>query len=100
MRIFVTGATGFKRAPAGARLHGVADQGVPFRDIAAVIGRHLDLPVKSLPGEEAADHFGWLAGFVAADAPASSELTRALLGWQPTQPGLIADIDTGHYFDA
>jgi len=91
---------GVESAPAGARLHGVADEGVPFRDIAAVIGQHLDLPVKSVTGDETAEHFGWLASFAAADAPASSELTRALLGWQPTQPGLIADIDTGHYFDA
>jgi nucleoside-diphosphate-sugar epimerase len=87
-------------APAGARLHGVADEGVPFGDIAAVIGRHLGLPVKSLAGDEVAGHFGWLAGFVAADAPASSELTRKLLGWQPTEPGLLADIDTGRYFGA
>jgi hypothetical protein len=72
---------------------------VPFREIAAVIGRHLDLPAKSLAGDEVAGHFGWLAGFVTADAPASSELTRKLLGWQPTEPGLLADIDTGHYFD-
>ncbi len=54
---------------------------------------------KSVTGDEVAGHFGWLAGFVTADAPASSELTRKLLGWQPTHPGLISDIDTGHYFD-
>jgi len=95
-RLFRLGA---ERAPAGARLHGVADEGVPFREIAAVIGQRLDLPVKSVAGDEVAGHFGWLAGFVAADAPASSALTRTLLGWQPTRPGLLADIDTGHYFD-
>jgi nucleoside-diphosphate-sugar epimerase len=95
-RLFRLGAEG---APAGARLHGVADEGVPFRAIAAVIGQRLDLPVKSVTGDEAAGHFGWLAGFVAADAPASSALTRTLLGWQPTRPGLLADIGTGHYFD-
>jgi nucleoside-diphosphate-sugar epimerase len=87
-------------APAGVRLHGVADEGVPFREIAAVIGKHLDLPVKSVAGDEVAGHFGWLAQFVVADAPASGELTRTLLDWQPAGPGLLADIDTGHYFDA
>ncbi|MGD0700361.1 MAG: SDR family oxidoreductase [Trebonia sp.] len=95
-RLFRLGA---ESAPAGSRLHGVADEGVPFRDIAAVIGKRLDLPVRSVTGDEVAGHFGWLAAFVAADAPASSELTRKLLGWQPAHPGLIADIDTGHYFD-
>jgi nucleoside-diphosphate-sugar epimerase len=85
-------------APAGTRLHAVGDEGVPFRDIAAVIGRHLDLPVKSLPAGEAAEHFGPFAGFAAIDVPASSALTRERFGWQPEQPGLIADLDQGHYF--
>ena len=87
-------------APAGTRLHAVGDEGVPFRDIAAVIGRHLDLPVKSLSSEEAAEHFGPFAGFAAIDVPASSTLTRERFGWQPEQPGLIADLDQGHYFPA
>jgi hypothetical protein len=85
---------------AGARYHGVAEQGVPFRDIAGVIGRRLNLPVVSKSPEEAAGHFGWFAHFAAIDSPASSERTRELLGWQPKQPGLIADIDRPRYFEA
>ncbi|MFF7189953.1 SDR family oxidoreductase [Streptomyces sp. NPDC008222] len=87
-------------APAGTRLHAVADEGVPFRDIAAVIGRHLGLPVTGLSGDEAAAHFGWLSPFVGLDVPASSALTRKLLDWRPRHPGLIADLDEGHYFTA
>ena len=66
---------------------------------AEVIGRHLDVPVVSIPPEQAAGHFTWLGGFIGLDAPASSALTRELLGWQPTQPGLLDDLDKGHYFD-
>lgn len=69
-----------------------------MRDIAEVIGRHLDLPVVAVAPEDAAGHFSWLAGFLGADSPASSALTRDLLGWQPTHPGLIEDLDQGHYF--
>jgi len=87
-----------EQAPAGSTLHGVADEGVAIRDVAEVIGRHLNVPVVSVSPEDAAAHFTWLAGFIGADSPASSALTRALLGWQPTQPGLIADLDEGHYF--
>jgi nucleoside-diphosphate-sugar epimerase len=87
-----------EQAPAGSTLHAVADEGVPIRDIAEVIGRHLNLPVVSIAPEDAAGHFTWLAGFLAADSPASSTLTRELLGWHPTQPGLIDDLDKGHYF--
>ena len=79
---------------AGSILHAVAEEGVPTRDIADVIGRHLDLPVTSVERE----HFGWLGGFFAADIRASSALTRELLDWQPTHPGLIEDLDQGHYF--
>jgi nucleoside-diphosphate-sugar epimerase len=86
-------------APAGSVLHAIADEGVPIRDIADVIGRHLDVPVVSISAEDAGGHFTWLAGFLGADSPASSTLTRELLGWQPTQPGLIDDLDQGHYFD-
>jgi len=85
-------------APAGAVLHGVADEGVPVRAIAAAIGRHLNLPVAAIPREEASAHFGWLALFLGADVPASSALTRELVGWQPTHPGLLEDLDQGHYF--
>jgi nucleoside-diphosphate-sugar epimerase len=87
-----------EHAPAGSTLHAVADEGVPIREVAEVIGRHLDLPVVSIAAEDAGEHFTWLAGFLGVDSPASSVLTRELLGWQPTQPGLIADLDQGHYF--
>jgi nucleoside-diphosphate-sugar epimerase len=87
-----------EQAPAGSTLHAVADEGVPIRAIAEVIGRHLDLPVAAISPEDAGEHFGWLAGFLAADSPASSMLTRELLGWHPTHPGLIDDLDKGHYF--
>jgi nucleoside-diphosphate-sugar epimerase len=85
-------------APAGSVLHAVADEGVPIRDIAEVIGRHLDVPVVSISPEDAGEHFTWLAGFLGLDSPASSAITRELLAWQPTQPGLIDDLDQGHYF--
>jgi nucleoside-diphosphate-sugar epimerase len=85
-----------EKAPAGSALHGNADEGVPIRGVAEVIGRHLDVPVTSV--EDVAGHFGWLAGLIGADSPASSTLTRELLGWRPTQPGLIDDLDKGHYF--
>jgi nucleoside-diphosphate-sugar epimerase len=87
-----------ENAPAGSVLHAVADEGVAIRDIAEVIGRHLDLPVVAISPEDAGEHFAWLAGFLGADSPASSALTRELLGWQPTHPGLIDDLDQGHYF--
>lgn len=88
-----------ERAPAGSVLHGVADEGVPIRDVAEVIGRHLNVPAVSVPAEQAGEHFGWLAPFLAADAPAVSTLTRELLGWQSAQPGLLDDLGKGHYFD-
>ena len=87
-----------EKGAAGARFHGVADEGVPTRDIAEVIGRRLNVPVRSVSAEEAADHFGWIARFFALDLTASSTLTQERLGWQPTQPGLIADLDQPHYF--
>ncbi|MES4901849.1 MULTISPECIES: SDR family oxidoreductase [unclassified Streptomyces] len=87
-----------EKAPAGSALHATADEGVPIRAVAEAIGRHLGLPVASVSPEEAAEHFGWLAGALAVDGPVSSELTRELLGWQPTHPGLIDDLDKGHYF--
>jgi nucleoside-diphosphate-sugar epimerase len=85
-------------APAGSTLHGAAEEGVPTRNIAEVIGRHLDVPVMSVAPEDAGEHFGWIGGFFGLDAPASSALTRELLGWEPGQVGLIADLDQGHYF--
>jgi nucleoside-diphosphate-sugar epimerase len=87
-------------APAGSRLHAVGDEGVAWKDIAGVIGRQLDLPVVSISTEEAADHFGFLGTLVAADNPTSSALTQQLLGWIPTGPGLIADLEQGSYFIA
>jgi nucleoside-diphosphate-sugar epimerase len=83
-----------EQAPAGSVLHAVADEGVPVRDIAAVIGRHLNLPTQSRPAED----FGFLGAVLAVDQPASAALTRELLGWRPVQPGLIQDLDKDHYF--
>ncbi len=87
-----------EEAPAGTTLHAVADEGVPVREIAEVIGRHLDIPVVSVSAKDAGEHFTWLGAFLGLDAPASSTWTRELLGWQPTHPGLTADLDQGHYF--
>jgi nucleoside-diphosphate-sugar epimerase len=83
-----------EQAPAGSVLHAVGDEGVPVRDIAGVIGRHLNLPVASLPPED----FGFLGMVLAVDQPASSALTREQFPWRPVQPGLIEDIEKGHYF--
>jgi len=85
-------------APPGSRLHAVADEGVPFREIARTIGRQLGMPAVSIPAEEAESYFGFLAMFVSLDNPASSALTRALLGWQPEQPGLLDDLGQDHYY--
>jgi nucleoside-diphosphate-sugar epimerase len=85
-------------APAGSVLHAVGEEGIPTRDIAAAIGSGLDLPVVSVPAEQAGDHFGWLGRFFAVDCRASNELTRTLMGWEPTHLGLIADLNEGHYF--
>jgi len=82
-----------------ARYHGVAEEGVPFRDIARVIGRRLNLPVVSKPLEEAPGHFGWFAHFAALDSLTSSAQTRERLGWRPRQPGLIPDLDRPRYFE-
>jgi nucleoside-diphosphate-sugar epimerase len=82
-----------------AMYHGVADEGVPTREIAEVIGRHLNLPVVSKSREEAADHFGWIALFFGIDGPASSAQTQQRLGWRPVQPGLLADLNAEHYFE-
>ncbi|AVA22356.1 SDR family oxidoreductase [Rhizobium sp. NXC24] len=83
-----------------ARYHGIAEEGVPFREIAGVIGRRLNLPVVSKTQVEAAEHFGWFAHFAGLDCPASSQRTRELLGWLPEQPGLLQDIDRDEYFAA
>ena len=83
-----------ERAPAGSRLHAVGDEGVPILDIAEVISRHLNVPTASVP----AGDLGFLGQVLSIDQPASAALTRELLGWRPVQPGLIEDMDKGHYF--
>jgi nucleoside-diphosphate-sugar epimerase len=88
-----------ENAAAASRLHGVGDEGVPARDIAAVIGRRLNVPVAAKTPEEAAEHFGWLAPFFGLDCPASSALTQQRFGWHPTQPGLLDDLDHAYYFE-
>jgi nucleoside-diphosphate-sugar epimerase len=84
-----------EQAPAAAVLHAVGDEGVPVREIAGAIGRHLNLPVRSLP---AAEYEGMLAHLLSTDMPASSTITQELMGWKPTHPGLIEDLEQGHYF--
>jgi nucleoside-diphosphate-sugar epimerase len=88
-----------EKGGAGVRFHGVAEEGVSVRDIAGVVGRHLKVPVIAKSPKEAADHFSWLAHFLGIDCPASSAQTQERLGWHPTQPGLIADLDRGRYFE-
>jgi nucleoside-diphosphate-sugar epimerase len=83
-----------ERAEPGAKYHAVAEEGVRMRDIAEAIGRRLNLPVKSISQSETQDFFGWLGMFAGHDMPASSEQTRKNLGWEPTGPGLIADLDS------
>jgi nucleoside-diphosphate-sugar epimerase len=88
-----------ERGSPGARYHGVAEEGILFRQIAEVIGERLGIPVVSKSRVEAAEHFGWFAHFAGLDCPAASELTRERLGWQPTQPKLIADLEkSARYF--
>ena len=89
---------GIERAPAGSVLHAVGEQGVALRDVAAAVGHGLDLPVASITPEQAESQFGFLARFLALDVAASNTLTRELLGWEPTGPGLVADVEQGHYF--
>jgi nucleoside-diphosphate-sugar epimerase len=84
-----------EQAPAGSVLNAVGDEGVPVREIAEAIGRHLNLPARSLP---AGEYDGMLVRLLSTDMPASSTITQELLGWKPTHPGLIEDIEQGHYF--
>jgi nucleoside-diphosphate-sugar epimerase len=90
-------ALGLAEAPAGARLHAVAEEGVTSRAIAEAIGRSLELPVRSVDPDDVADHFGWIGGFFAMDLAASSDATRELLGWTPTGPTLDEDLAAGAY---
>jgi nucleoside-diphosphate-sugar epimerase len=85
-------------APAGSVLHAAADEGVPFREIAETIGRHLDIPTTSVTPEDAPEHFGFLASLVQLDSPVSAAITRDLLGWEPTGPGLLEDLGQDHYY--
>jgi nucleoside-diphosphate-sugar epimerase len=82
-----------------ARYHAVGDEGVAFGEVAAAIGRHLNVPVVSTTPQEAAEHFGFLVRFASMDIPASSARTQELLGWRPAQPGLLADLEGAEYFE-
>ena len=88
-----------EKGSARARYNAVAEEGIPLREIAEVVGRGLKVPVVSKSAEEAGEHFGWLAHFVGADVPASSALTQQRLGWRPKGPGLIADLNAMKYFE-
>ena len=89
-----------EKGKAGARYHAVGEEGVSLREIAEVIGRGLKVPVVSISPEKAGEHFGWLAHFVGFDIPASSALTQERLGWRPTGPGMISDLEKMNYFPA
>ena len=89
-----------EKGTAGSSLHAVAEEGVRILDVATVIGRHLNLPVVSVPADQAAEHFGWMGMFIGADSPVSSTLTRQWMGWTPSHPGLLTDLEQGHYFNA
>ncbi|MFD1884353.1 SDR family oxidoreductase [Paenibacillus wenxiniae] len=87
-----------EQAAAGSRLHGVDEGSIAFKTIAETIGRHLNVPVVSIPTEQAAAHFGWINFAASADTPISSELTRQWLDWHPSHQGLLDDLEAGHYF--
>jgi nucleoside-diphosphate-sugar epimerase len=90
-------ALALEKAPAGSRVHAAAEEGIPARDIAEAIGRSLGVPAASVAPEDADAHFGWIGRFFALDMTASSTLTRELLDWTPTRPGLLEDLAAGHY---
>ena len=81
-----------------AQLHAVGDQGVPIRGVAEIFAARLKIPAVSVTPEQAGQYLGFLGGFWGLDGPASAQITRDLLGWEPTGPGLIADLEDGHYF--
>ncbi|MEX3656606.1 SDR family oxidoreductase [Mycolicibacterium fortuitum] len=85
-------------APAGSRLHAVAEEGTPVRDIAGIIGKQLQLPITSVAPDAVMEHFGWLGAFFSLDAPASSQKTREQFDWEPAEIGLLDDLAVGHYF--
>lgn len=86
-------------APAGSVLHAVGEEGVPIRAVAERFAAGLHVPAVSVTAAEAGDYVGWLGRFWATDGPASAELTRSLVGWEPNGPGLLDDLEAGHYFD-
>jgi nucleoside-diphosphate-sugar epimerase len=88
-----------EKAPAGSVLHAVGEEAITMKEIAEVIGRKLDVPVESIPAERGQEHFGPLAFMVSRDAPTSAERTKALLGWEPKEPGLLEDLEAGFYFE-
>ena len=90
---------GIEAAPGGARLHAAAEEAISSRRIAEAIGMKLGVPVQSIPSERVMEHFGWLGAFFSMDKPASNAKTRELVGWEPTQIGLIQDVEQGTYFD-
>jgi nucleoside-diphosphate-sugar epimerase len=92
-------ALALEGSPAGSVWHAVAEEGVPTRAIAEAIGRHLDVPVTPVAPEDAADHFGWIGLVWGAHLPGSSVVTRQRLGWHPTGPSLLEDLEAGHYFE-
>jgi nucleoside-diphosphate-sugar epimerase len=87
-----------EKAPAGSRLHGVGDEGIPFKTIAETIAGKLGIQARSVSAEQAPEYLGFLAAFAGLDNPSSNARTRALLGWEPTHPGWVADVESGHYF--
>jgi nucleoside-diphosphate-sugar epimerase len=87
-----------EKAPAGSTLHGVGDTGIPRKVIAETIAGKLGVETKSITDEEAPQYLGFLAGFAGLDNPTSNDKTREVLGWEPTQPGWVQDVETGHYF--
>ncbi|WP_077920551.1 SDR family oxidoreductase [Spirosoma sp. 209] len=89
-----------EKGTAGGVYHGVSDEGVPVRELAEVIGHHLNIPTTTITSEEATEHFGWISAFFSVDCPASSTLTQQQLDWQPTHATVLADLKQGHYFAA
>ena len=87
-----------EKAPAGSVVHAIAEEGIATREIAEIVGRHLDLPVASIAPDAAPAHFGWIGAFFGQDIPASSAITRERLGWTPTHPTLLEDLEAGYYF--
>jgi len=87
-----------EKAPAGSVVHAIAEEGIATREIAEIVGRHLDLPVASIAPDAAPAHFGWIGAFFGQDIPASSAITREQLGWTPTHPTLLEDLEAGYYF--